>query len=155
MKFLRDFFRRRALEADMTEEMRLHLEQRTRENVAAGMPPDEARYAALRKFGGVEQAKERARAQRGLPFLEQLVADVRFASRTLRKHPGFTAVAVLTLAIGIGANTALFTAVNTVLLRPLPAQDPARLAYVSKPRGEDFSFPFYGRLRAAMTSFRA
>jgi predicted permease len=81
--------------------------------------------------------------------------DLKFAFRQLPKNPGFTAVAVLTLALGIGANTAMFSAVNTVLLRPLPAHDPARLAYVSTPRSEDFSFPFYQRLRAAMTSFSA
>jgi len=81
--------------------------------------------------------------------------DLRFAFRQLLKNPGFTAVAVLTLALGIGACTAMFTAVNTVLLRPLPALDPGRLAYVSSPRSEDFSFPFYQRLRAAMTSFTA
>lgn len=81
--------------------------------------------------------------------------DLKLAFRQLLKHPDFTAVAVLTLALGVGACTAMFTAVNTMLLRPLPAHDPARLAYVSSPRSEDFSFPFYQRLRAAMTSFSA
>lgn len=146
-------FRRDRIDRDMAEEIQFHLRQRTASHVEDGMSPDEARYAALRKFGGVEQLKERAREQRGLPLIEQLVADIRFAGRSLKKHPGFTAVAVLTLGLGIGANTALFSAVNTVLLRPLPARDPERLAYISSPRGENFSYPFYQRLRAAMTSF--
>lgn len=83
------------------------------------------------------------------------MSDLKFAFRQLLKNPGFTAVAVLTLALGIGANTVMFTAVNTVLMRPLPARDPGQLAYVSSPRSEDFSFPFYQRLRDAMTSFSA
>ncbi len=111
----------------MAEEMRLHLEQRTEENVAGGMPPDEARDAALRKFGGVEQAKERAREQRGFVWLEQLGQDLRYAGRQLARAPGFTTLVVLTLALGIGANTALFTVIDGVLLRPLPFPESERL----------------------------
>src|SRR5689334_6643160 len=95
-------FRRQKLDADMAEEMRLHLERRVEENVAAGMSREEARYAALRKFGGVEQAKELAREQRGGVWLEQLWQDLRFAVRGLLRERAFTVVAVLTLAFGIG-----------------------------------------------------
>jgi hypothetical protein len=130
MKLLRKFralFRKNKLDAEMAEEMRLHLEQRTRENLAAGLSPAEARYAALRKFGGVEQAKEVARAQRAGVWLEHARQDLRYGLRQLRRRPGFSAVVVLTLAIGIGANTAIFTLLNAVMFRPLPVPAPDEL----------------------------
>jgi putative ABC transport system permease protein len=116
---LRALFRRDKLDADMAEEMRLHLERRTAENVAAGMSPSEARFAALRKFGGVEQAKEVARDQRPWVWLEQLGRDLRLAARMLAKAPGFTIVAAGTLALGIGACTAVYSVVDGLLLRPI------------------------------------
>lgn len=127
---IRALFRREKLDADMAEEMRLHLERRVEESVASGMSPEDARYAALRTFGGVEQAKEIAREQRGWLWVEHALQDLRYAMRALHKDRSFTLVAVLTLALGIGVNAALFTIYNAVSLRTLPARDPDHLVTV-------------------------
>lgn len=134
MSMLRQFFRRvralfgkKKLDAEMDEEMRDHLERRIETNIAAGMSREEARYAAQRSFGGVDQLKEIARAERGGMWWEQFLQDVRFGARSLRKEPGFALVTILTLALGIGATTAIFSVAYPVVLRPLPFPDSERL----------------------------
>lgn len=133
MKFLqslRVLFFRKKLETDMAEEMREHLERRTEANLAAGMSPDEARFAAQRQFGGVDQLKEVARQERGWPWLDALLRDLRFAVRQLVKSRGVTAVVLLTLGLGIGASTAIFSVVHALVLSPLQYRDANQLVQV-------------------------
>jgi putative ABC transport system permease protein len=127
---LRNLFRQDDLDRELNAEIAMHLDLAIEENLKSGMTPDEARRRALIEFGGTQQAKENHRDSRGLPLLESFFQDMRFAMRTFVKNPGFTAIAVLTLALGIGANAAIFSVVRGVLLRPLANQEEDRLLYI-------------------------
>ncbi|HYV10223.1 MAG TPA: ABC transporter permease [Pyrinomonadaceae bacterium] len=124
---LRGLFLKRRLDEEMQEEIDAHLEMQIEDHLRQGMSPEEARYLALRKFGGIEQVKETHRDRRSLSSIETLLRDLNYGFRMLRRSPGVTAVAVLSLALGIGANTALFSVVDAVLLKTLPVADPERL----------------------------
>jgi putative ABC transport system permease protein len=124
---LRALFRKRSVEQELDEEIRFHVEHEIQTLISRGVPPDEAARRARLAFGGVEQMKDNCRDARGVSPLENAIRDVRCAVRMLVKTPGFTSVAVLTLALGIGANTAIFSAVKGILLRPLPYRDATQL----------------------------
>jgi predicted permease len=169
----RSLFHKSRVEQELTEELRFHLEKLIGEKLAQGMPAEDAPYAALRELGGIEQIKEECRDVRRINYVESFAQDARYGLRQLRRSPGFTAVAVITLGLGIGANTAIFSAINGVMLKTLPVKNPEQLVILKwtapsveslpyqgysgwtgcphtegRPNGCSFSYPMFERLQS-------
>src|SRR5262245_8591154 len=132
-------FNKQRKNRELDDEIESHLQLHIDDNLRLGMAPEEARRQALIKLGGIESSKEAYRDQLGLPVLETFWQDIRYGARQLRNNPGFTLVAVLTLALGIGATTSLFTALDRVMVRPLPVREASRLVFLAQGGEETFS----------------
>ena len=146
---IQSIFRSGRAERDLQQELAIHIEQLTREYVDAGMPEPEARLRARRDFGAVASIREQCRDTRRVNFIDDLRKDVAYALRLLRKSPGFTATAVLSLMVGIAANVAIFSLVDAVLIRSLPVRQPHELVEISRIGGGSLSYPMYDRIRNA------
>ncbi len=153
------FFNHENGEREFAEELECHLQMHIEDNIRAGLTPEEARRRAIIKLGGVAQTKENHRRQRGLPVIEILTQDLRYGLRMLAKRPGITLIAVLSLALGIGANTAIFSFVNTIALRPLPVASPDEIVSLRNETGGKvsmaFSYPNYKDFRDRNEVFAA
>jgi predicted permease len=154
------FFAKKALDAELEAELEAHLQLAIDEFVEHGATPEEARRLALIRFGGVQQAREKQREARGLMHIDILLQDLRYTVRKLLRDPGFTTVAVLILALGIGANVAVFSVVNTLMLRPLPFPDAQELTWIAPPPAKcglscaTYSTDAYDEFRGATRSFQ-
>src|SRR5215510_14636965 len=161
---LRSLFRRRQVERELDEELRYHLERQIEEYVLRGLTPEEARAAALRSIGGLEQRKEECRDRRRLNLIENVFRDFYYAARALRQSWGFTSAAILSLALGIGATAAIFQLLNAVRLRSLPVANPQELAEVRiadenrvygsiDGRQYELTYPLWERIRQSQEAF--
>src|SRR5207244_11279844 len=126
----RSLFRKSTVERELSDELRFHLEKLVEERIAKGVTPEDARYAALRELGGVEQIKEECRDMRRVNHIENFIRDFRYGLRMLARSPGFTAVAVTMVALGIGVNAGIFTILNAAAFRPLPVANSGQLASI-------------------------
>ncbi len=156
---LRSLWQRKAVKREIDEELRFHIEQRTTENITAGMSPEEAGREARKRFGNIQTVREECRETRGASLGETVWQDVRFGLRMMRKNPGFTATAVIVLALAIGGTSAMFSIINALMMRPLAVKSPDELVQIyskdKKPSGgyRGFSYPNYVDIREKNTVF--
>ena len=141
---IRSLFQSRRIDQELDAELREHLERQVQFNLAAGLSPHDARHAALREFGNVPLIQEQVRDMRRVNWIEDLRRDLAYAIRSMRRAPGYTAVAALSLALAIGANTAIFSLVNVLMLRDLPVRNAHELVEIGP---DNFSYPFYEEVR--------